>query len=452
MRNEFPQPFGPYELLRRLGRGGMAEVFLAKASTQGGEGRLVALKKMHDALSEDQSAVEMLIQEARLCMRFNHERIAQTFELGCHASTYYFVMEYVDGVDLGTIATLLENRNARLDPAAVAYICAAMARGLDYAHGLCDEHSKPLGIVHRDVSPQNVLIGRHGEVKLIDFGVAKVASRIQQTMAGIIKGKYAYMSPEQASAEGVDPRSDVFAVGICMHELFTGKPLFRGVGSSSPFAILRAVRDEPIALPHVLAPGLPLELSEIVQRALDRDLSKRTVSCAAIADELEAWLRKVAPRFDATALAAYTKRVIEDAPVGALPQNAIATPPIAKMRGDEFAPSNLSVVASSPLHDHAPPPRPAPPIGGRTPSMLVPRSQAPEMRAARSPDPHARLPEPMSRPSQQRPLLRTVAPPTHPPWWPSRRAVMQFLLVGVFALLAALGFSVVATLLRTGAL
>lgn len=459
VRNEFPQPFGPYELLRRLGRGGMAEVFLAKASTSRGEKRLVALKRMHQTLSEDQSAVAMLIEEARLCMRFHHDHIAQTFELGNHEGTWFFIMEYVDGVDLGTVANLAEGRSSRLDPAAVAYICAAMARGLDYAHELGDEHGKRLGIVHRDVSPQNVLIGRHGEVKLIDFGVAKVASRIQQTMAGIIKGKYAYMSPEQASAETVDQRSDVFSLGICMHELFAGRPLFRALGSSSPFAILRAVRDEPIPKVADLAPGLPPELARIVHKALERDLKKRYPSAGMLAQELEAWLQRAAPRFDATALATYVRTLVEQAPSGTLPQSAIATPPLAKMKGDEFEPSQMSVVAVSPLEmagretiARAPPTlQRKPSAPGRVPSMQFPREQfQAQLAQAAAPQMPQLAMQPQAMPATSAPATALRA--RDHDWRPSRRATRQFLWVGVVALVFALGWSTIATLVKMGKL
>lgn len=491
MRNEFPQPFGPYELLRRLGRGGMAEVFLAKATSLRGDKRLVALKRMHQTLSEDQSAVTMLVEEARLAMRFHHDNIAQTFELGCHDGTYFFIMEYVDGVDVGTVANLTEGRQSRLDPVVVAYICAAMARGLDYAHTLCDESGKKLGIVHRDVSPQNVLIGRHGEVKLIDFGVAKVASRIQQTMAGIIKGKYAYMSPEQASAETVDARSDVFSMGICMHELFAGKPLFRALGSSSPFAILRAVRDEPIPLLSDLAPGMPPELARIVHTALERDLKQRYPSCAALAADLEAWLARAAPRFDAAALSTYIRNLIEQAPAGALPQNAIATPPLAKMAVEEYEPSQLSVASVSPLemahqetvaHAAGVPRRPPPPqagqaaapaAGARLPSMMFPRAYLSADQRAALDQPSPQNPQPRApmlshappasqghahiangqlqpAPARMTPMPTQPTPEWTETWRPSRRATLQFLWVGVVALVFAVGWSTIATLVRMG--
>jgi len=425
MRNEFPQPFDPYELLRRLGSGGMAEVFLAQAASNHGEKRLVALKRMHMQLSEDPSAVEMLVQEAKLAMRFDHSNIARTFELGCHGDVYYFIMEYVDGIDLGTVARLCEDEGSQLDPVVCAYVVSRMARGLCHAHELCDEDGKLLGVVHRDVSPQNVLISRHGGVKLIDFGVAKVASRIQQTMAGIIKGKYAYMSPEQASAETVDARSDVFSMGICLYELLSGRPLFRSAGNASPFAILRAVRDDPIARLETVVPGVPPALARIAHKALERNRDDRFQSARLLADGLDAWLAETAKDFDDQRLAMYVQRRVAAAPAGALPQNAIATPPIAKMGVDEFAPSPLSVVVASPLLRQAPQAQP--------------------------------VAAPMARPVIQTSMLdaRPLPPRRSVPLsglWPSRRSAVQFLWVGVVALIFALGWSTIATLVRMGRL
>lgn len=454
MRNEFPQTFGPYELLRRLGRGGMAEVYLAKAPTTRGDSRLVALKRMHAQLSEDQSAVEMLVQEARLAMRFDHPNIAQTFELGCHDGTYFFIMEYVDGVDLGTLATTCENRGARMEPAMVAFICLGIARGLGYAHELCDENGTRLGIVHRDVSPQNVLINRSGHVKIIDFGVAKVAARIQQTMAGIIKGKYAYMSPEQASAEAVDGRSDVFSLGVCMWELLAGKPLFRALGAGSPFAVLRAVREDPIAKVHNLAPGLSADLSAIVHRALERDRTKRFGSMQELVGELVDWLRRNHPGYDESRLAGDVRKLVQAAPPGSLPQNAIATPPLAKMILGEYQPSQLSVVAQSPLE-----PQPGDPNAARRASQ--PESAAAAQTPLRQPSmmyPRAYLmPEQRDEleafsqlPTDPQPHAAARAMADVPPWWPSRRVVRQFLWVGAVALVFALGWSTIATLLRMG--
>ena len=433
----------------------MAEVYLAKAPTTHGDNKLVALKRMHAQLTEDQSAVEMLVQEARLAMRFDHSNIAQTFELGCHDGTYFFIMEYVDGVDLGTLAATCENRGARASPTMVAYVCAGIARGLEHAHELLDENGTRLGIVHRDVSPQNVLIARGGEVKIIDFGVAKVAARIQQTMAGIIKGKYAYMSPEQASAELVDGRSDVFSLGVCMWEMVTGKPLFRAMGSGSPFAVLRAVREDPITKAHNLADGLSTELSAIIHMALERNKATRYQSMGLLAADLEGWLRTTSPGYDNARLAEDVRKLLQAAPPGSVPQNAIATPPLAKMGADEYQPSQLSVVAQSPLeHPQARPRRPqhsqtAPetfaPASARQPSMMYPRAYL-------TPDQRADLDMAAAHSTHPDPVISQAqwTSAATPPWWPTRRVVRQFLWVGAVALVFALGWSTIATLVRIG--
>jgi serine/threonine protein kinase len=379
----------------------------------------------------------MLVQEARLAMRFDDDNIAATFELGNHDGTYYFLMEYVDGVDLGTVAMSCENRGARLSPPMVAYACMGIARGLAHAHELADEQGRALGVVHRDVSPQNVLVSRHGEVKIIDFGVAKVAARIQQTMAGIIKGKYAYMSPEQASAETVDARSDIFSLGVCLWEMLAGKPLFRGLGAASPFAVLRAVREEPIAKIHNLAPGLSPELSAIVHRALERDRGQRYQSMRELADALHGWLQVHAPGYGNARLAEDIRQTLAAAPAGSVPQNAIATPPIAKMRGEEFQPSQLSVVAVSPLER---PSRPAPRRAPLTPPAALASGRGSSLNLPRLPVQGGDGAAP------------TVRPPAQPAWWPSRRLVLQLLWVGIVALVFALGWSTIATLVRMGVL
>ncbi len=457
MMDGFPRSFGPYELLRPLGRGGMAEVFLAQAPSARGDARLVALKRMHAGVGEDSGAVEMLVAEARLAMRFDHPNIAATFELGCHEEAWYFLMEYVDGLDLGAVARLAESLEERMAPAAAALVGLGVARGLQHAHDLADESGTPLGVVHRDVSPQNILINRRGVPKLIDFGVAKVATRIQQTMAGVIKGKYAYMSPEQATAEKLDGRSDLFSLGICLHEWLTGQPLFRGPNMVSPFAILRAVREEPIADVHALAPDVGAELAAIVARCLARDVTERWSSAAELADALEQWLARNAPGFDERSLRTYVDDLVQRAPSDSLPQRAIATPPLSKMDRQEFAPSALSVVAQSPLEaasqrTQAPSLDLAPRPGTEAPTALhdaiVPRPAAPP--PVRSAVPAA--PRHAAGGDSAAPVPAPQGAVARRSKRPRRRTVLQFLWVGLAALVFALGWSVVATLKRFGAL
>ena len=354
MAQGFPQSFGPYQLLRPLGRGGMAEVFLAQAENTRGDARLVALKRMHAGVGEDKGAVEMLVEEARLAMQFDHPNIAATFELGNHKGAWYFVMEYVDGLDLGAVARLADANDMVLPPKLVATLAAGVARGLAHAHEQTNDEGTPLGVVHRDVSPQNILVTRQGDVKLIDFGVAKVATRIQQTMAGVIKGKYAYMSPEQATAEHLDGRSDLFSLGICMYEWLTATPLFRGPHLVSPFAILRAVREAPITPITDVVPEVDPALADIVHRCLAREPAERWSSGQALADALEAWLKANDPDYGPKDVTAQIEQMLQGAPEGTLPDHAIATPPISKMSRQDFSPSLLSVVAQAPSTVGAP--------------------------------------------------------------------------------------------------
>lgn len=374
----------------------MAEVFLAKAPSVQGQPRLVAIKRMHPQLGNDRAAVDMLVQEAKLCMRFDHPAIAQTFELGHHDGVWYFVMEYVDGVDLGALQQIVNALGERLDPVAVAYIVAAMARGLDHAHKLVGADGKPLGIVHRDVSPQNVLISRRGEVKLIDFGVAKVAAKVEQTIAGVIKGKYAYMSPEQAAAQPLDARSDVFSLGICLFELLTAQGLFRQGETSSPFAVLHAVREGVIPPVRSLMPSVPQALAEVTEQCLNRDRDKRPSSAAEVAAVLEAWLKQNAPTFGPEALAGLVAGILADAPEQARPQSEVATPALPLLDRTSFLQSPFTVVAQLPVA----------------------------------------LPRLVKRPS----------------WWPTRQATLQFLAVGAGALVFTVAWMLVAWLVRSGRL
>lgn len=412
MSSGLPAEFGPFRLIRRLGAGGMAEVFLAETMAADGTPRRVACKRLHAALGQDLAATQLLLEEARLAMRFDHPAIAQTFELGRHEQTFYFLLEYVDGADLGTLQAVLEARDQRLPLGAVLWIGEAVANALDYAHTLTDERGEPLGIVHRDISPQNILLSRDGAVKVIDFGVAKVASRLQHTAAGIIKGKYAYMSPEQAGAVAVDARADIFALGVCLYELLTGQPLFRGLSGASPYAILRAVRETeaPPLFPDVA--GVPREVAAAVQGALVRDPRARTPSMRALADALAACRARFAPQFDAAAMAAEVGRILHLQS----PEEAAAAQAVPQLAPREFVASRISVVSRAPVQPIAVPHRP-------------PRGPIPALTQA--------VPSVAAEPTWAR-----------PGWWPTRRTVLPLLWLGSGAALLASGWGLMALWLR----
>ncbi|MFZ5784838.1 MAG: serine/threonine protein kinase, partial [Acidobacteriota bacterium] len=246
---------GRFRLLKLLGTGGMAEVFLAHEVGTGGAERLVVIKRVLSHFAHDRKFIQMFLDEARLATRLSHPNIATVYEVGAHERQYFLSMEFVHGEDL---RSLLARPELRLEACQAALIAARVAAALHHAHNLADLQGKPLHVVHRDVSPQNIRLSYEGVVKVLDFGIAKAVSNAETTQAGTVKGKYPYMSPEQA--EGVvelDARSDVFSLGIVLHELLTYRRLFYGRSSQE---IADAVCSKPISRPSAFDPAIPVEL------------------------------------------------------------------------------------------------------------------------------------------------------------------------------------------------
>jgi serine/threonine-protein kinase len=229
---QLPLRFGNYNLFDHIGKGGMAEIFLAKTRTGLGVDRLCVIKRILPDLNQDKNFCEMIIKEAKLCANLSHANVVQTFELGQIENQYYIAMEYVEGVDLNRMLGLLSKARKTLPLPFALYIITETLKGLDYAHRRTDDKGNPLNIIHRDVSPTNVLISTQGEVKLCDFGIAKVAldelnCDIQHVDEHHLKGKIAYMSPEHIAGEPIDKRSDLYAAGILLWELLNGRRLFK---------------------------------------------------------------------------------------------------------------------------------------------------------------------------------------------------------------------------------
>ncbi len=264
-------PFGRYQLLKKLASGGMGQVFLARTGDEGFE-KLVVVKRILPHLVEDEEFFTMFKDEARITMRLNHPNIAQIFDFGMERGIHYLAMEYVAGEDIRRLAKRVAATDQELPVGVILRIIADAAAGLDYAHKVKDSKGQPLDLVHRDVSPQNVLVGFDGAVKLIDFGVAKAAGRAQNTATGILKGKFPYMSPEQAEGESLDGRSDVFSLGIVLWELLTGKRLFKG---DSEIMTQRLVKACEVPAPSTLNPALPAGLDGLVLKALARQPADR---------------------------------------------------------------------------------------------------------------------------------------------------------------------------------
>ncbi|MBN9684209.1 MULTISPECIES: serine/threonine protein kinase [unclassified Corallococcus] len=260
---------GKYVVRRKLAEGGMAEIFLCTARGPEGFEKEVVIKRVRSFLASDPDFVQMFIAEARLASRLNHANVVQIFDFDKHEDTYYLAMEYVRGCSLWELRKRSKEAMTPMPPVLVAHIGVEVARGLHYAHRL-RVNGELLNLVHRDVTPHNVLVSYDGAVKLTDFGIAKAGNKL--TNPGVLKGKFAYMSPEQARGESVDVRTDVFALGVVLWELLTGGRLFQG---DSEIAVLRAVQESTIVPPARLNPDVPPDLDAAIRRALERDLSKR---------------------------------------------------------------------------------------------------------------------------------------------------------------------------------
>ncbi len=276
--------FGKYLLLEKIKTGGMAEIWLAKEKGIENFERLVVIKKVLPGLSEDKEFIEMFLDEGRIAAQLNHPNIVQIYELDKIDDSYYIAMEYIEGVDLQELIKKLVKSGS----VPILYMCKIIsnaAKGLHFAHTSKDIYGNPLNIVHRDISPQNILISYDGIVKIVDFGIAKATTQSNKTKTGMLKGKLSYMSPEQISGVELDKRSDVFALGIVLYELTVGRRLFKG---KSEVNIIRMIADMPVIPPHSLNNNFPKELSDIIMKALEKDINKRYQS----AHELEVDLEK----------------------------------------------------------------------------------------------------------------------------------------------------------------
>ena len=276
------EQFGDYELRQRVAVGGMAEIFLARRRRPGGFSKLVAVKRVLPELATQEEFRKMFADEARLCASLNHPGLVQVFDYGEVDGVPFLVMEWVAGCDL---ATLLRD-NGPLPAQAAAFVMAEVARALAHVHAARDENGRPLHIVHRDLSPGNVLLGREGDVKLGDFGVAQARGRLARTDAGRLKGTLAYLAPEQVLGEHVDHRTDIYAVGLLLFEALTGE---RYVGGSSEVELLQAAMRPQRRTASSLVPGLGTAFDRILERALSPDREGRQRD----ADELEADLRRL---------------------------------------------------------------------------------------------------------------------------------------------------------------
>jgi len=298
---QFPQQFGRYYLTQKIAMGGMAEIFRAKSIGAEGFEKVVVIKRILPHFSEDEGFVTMFKDEARVAAHLAHANVVQVFDFDEVDHLFYIAMEYVEGRDLKRVLDVGARETRPMSIAQSVFVLIEAAQGLHYAHTRVVD-GQPLGIVHRDVSPHNVMISFSGEVKIMDFGIAKAASRSTKTRVGTVKGKCAYMSPEQARGKPLDPRSDLFALGVMFWEMLTGKRLFVG---ESDFETLNNVLKAEVPAPSELNPEVPKELDAIVLKALGRERETRQTDCGQFASELRRWFYSSVPDPDAVNLKGY---------------------------------------------------------------------------------------------------------------------------------------------------
>jgi TonB family protein len=328
---EGPDRFGQYELLEKIASGGMAEVFRARRSGVEGFQKTVAIKKILPHIADNDEFITMFADEAKLAAELNHPNIVHIYDLGkIQAGGYFIAMEYVEGTDLRSI--LVAGRQVSLPmpvPLAV-YVASKVASALDYAHRRRDARGEELHIVHRDVSPQNILISHEGEIKLCDFGIAKADRKVSQTESGSLKGKLQYMSPEQAWGKPIDHRSDLFSLGCVLHEMLTGKRLFRG---ATDMVVLELVRKAEVVAPSQVNADVSAALDAVVLKALARERDARYATGSEMLRDLESILYSYTPAPGSADVAIYLNRLREAEAAAvearpAEPARAPAPPPV----------------------------------------------------------------------------------------------------------------------------
>ncbi len=303
-----PVRFGKYLLLDKIAVGGMAELYRAKIIGVQGFEKLIAVKRILPHLTTEDELITSFIDEAKLAALLNHPNIVQIYDFGHMESSYFLAMEYLIGKDLRFIAKRSNERGLPIGLEHTLFIASRLCSALEYAHNLKDFQGKPLHLVHRDISPQNVFITYDGQVKIVDFGIAKAASQSTMTQVGMIKGKVAYMSPEQAEGKAIDHRSDIFAAGIVLYEMLTGHRMLEG----DTLTILTRLREGQYVPPGDAIKDLPPKLKSILDRALAKDLEGRYQSSADMLADLEECLYDLSLRPSARGLSLFMKDLFKE--------------------------------------------------------------------------------------------------------------------------------------------
>lgn len=301
------EKFGKYILLEKLAMGGMAEVYLAKAPSAGGISKFVAIKRILPQFSENPDFIDMFKDEAKIAINLNHSNVVSIFEFGMEKEQFFLVLEYVEGRNLRQILNKIKKTRQQLSTEQILYVVKEVAAGLDNAHRCLDGSTgRPLNIIHRDMSPQNIMVSFEGEVKVIDFGIAKAESQVESTRAGTLKGKFGYMSPEQVDGKSVDLRTDIFSLGTVLWELLANDRLFV---ANNEMNTLRKIRDCQIPSLRKINPNIPQELDNIVNKALARDRNLRYQTSAALHKDLNRFLNRHYPDFSSQDFSVFIKNL-----------------------------------------------------------------------------------------------------------------------------------------------
>ncbi|UCF46658.1 MAG: serine/threonine protein kinase, partial [Myxococcales bacterium] len=300
--------FAGYDVLGRLALGGMAEILLARHANTEGEHRYLVVKRILPHFEQDTDFVQMFLDEARIGMQLKHPNIIQFHQFGADEGSHFIVMEWVNGMPLGRLIRKARKSGGVGLPIALR-IGVDVARALHYAHIANDEHGEPFNIIHRDVSPHNIMIGYNGSVKLLDFGIAKADHRAHKTQAGVVKGKFAYMAPEQCTAGQADHRLDIFALGVCLFETLTGRSLYR---RQTEAATMRAVIMDPVPSLKEHLPDVPEDLDKILQKALAKEAKDRFATAEEFANELERFGKSIEQLGKQREVANFVKKVFPE--------------------------------------------------------------------------------------------------------------------------------------------
>ena len=338
-----PGAFGRYQLLQKIGAGGMAEVYKARMRGEQGFEKIVAIKRIVPHMATNAEFVTMFVDEAKLAAQLNHNNITHIYDLGKVDAWHYIAMEYVEGKDLRTLLKLGKERGFPLAGELALFIAAKIANALDYVHRRPAPDGSELNLVHRDVSPQNILISDEGDIKLCDFGIAKAASKVSTTMSGALKGKLQYMSPEQAWGKKLDRRSDIFSLGSVLYEMLTGAPLFEG---DTDMSVLESVREGEVAPPTSRGVEVPKRVDQIVLKALAKNPQERYQNASEFEKDLHAVLYTYQPSPGPADLAIYMHRLLEAPP--AIPAPApLPTPAARRAVGESAAAPALPAAGES---------------------------------------------------------------------------------------------------------